>query len=85
MMEQSIRVGSSLGAAIQKARQAKKLTQEQLAAKLQVNGCDMARYTYAKIETGARHIKAEELHAIKEVLGMRYEDFFAQDEKETDA
>ena len=81
MVEQSIRVGSSLGEAIRKARRARKLTQEQLAAKLQVNGCDMARYTYAKIETGARHLTAEELHAIKAILDMRYEDFFAQNEK----
>ena len=37
----------------------------------------MSRGTYGKIEAGIRHISVAELNAIKEVLGMKYEDFFA--------
>ncbi|MCL2588812.1 MAG: helix-turn-helix domain-containing protein [Oscillospiraceae bacterium] len=78
-MEQSVKVGKRLGARIKNARKAKGLTQDQLAAQLQVEGCDLARYTLTRIETGKRHIKVEELEAIGRVLDMRYEDFFAQE------
>ena len=76
MMEQSIRVGSNLGETIKNARRAKGLTQEQLTARLQVNDCDMARYTLARIETGKRHVTVKEINALKAILDMRYEDFF---------
>jgi len=77
VVEQRIKMGSCLGQRIGKARNAKGLTQEQVAAKLQLVGCDMSRSTYGKIEAGIRHISVEELNAIKEVLEMKYEDFFA--------
>lgn len=80
-MEQSIKVGSGLGEKIRKARNAKDWTQDELAAKLQVNGCDMERYTVSRIENGKRHITVAELHILKELLGMCYEDFLMQDEK----
>ena len=79
IVEQSIRAGNCLGQNIRKARLAKKLTQEQLATRLQLLGCDMSRGTYAKIEMGIRHITVPEIDAIKEILDMEYEDFFAQD------
>jgi len=44
-----------VGINIQKARIKNKLTQEQLAAKLQVAGCDITRGALAKIEVGQRH------------------------------
>jgi len=77
VVEQRIKVGSCLGQRIGKARNAKGLTQEQVVTRLQLLGCDMSRGTYGKIEAGIRHISVEELNAIKEILGMRYEDFFA--------
>ncbi|MCL2367885.1 MAG: helix-turn-helix domain-containing protein [Oscillospiraceae bacterium] len=76
-MEQRIKTGNCLGQRIRKARNAKALTQDQLVAKLQLYGCDISRSTYAKIEAGIRHISVGELNALKEVLEMRYEDFFA--------
>lgn len=77
-MDQSIKAGKRLGQSIGKARGAKNLTQEQVVTKLQLFGCDMSRSTYGKIEAGIRHVSVEELEAIKTVLGMRYEDFFAE-------
>ena len=76
-MEQSIKIGTRVGKNIRKARRAKDITQEQLAARLQVIGCDLARSTIGKIETGARHVRADEIAAIKEILEMSYDDFFA--------
>ena len=76
MMEQSIKSDKFIGKNIRKARIAKTMTQEQLAAKLQTLDCDMSRGTLAKIEAGIRHISMKEINTIKEILQMQYEDFF---------
>lgn len=75
---QNIKSDSVIGENIRKARNLANLTQEQLAAKLQIVNCDISRGTLAKIEAGIRHISVEEINAIKEVLNMSYDDFFAQ-------
>ncbi len=75
---QNIKSDSVIGENIRKARNLSNLTQEQLAAKLQIVNCDISRGTLAKIEAGIRHISVEEINAIKDILNMSYEDFFAQ-------
>jgi len=52
------------------------MTQEELSAQLQIHGCDISRGTMAKIEAGIRHISSDELHAIKTILEITYDDFF---------
>lgn len=76
-MAQSIKADKTIGENIRKARVALRMTQEQLAAKMQLLECDISRGTLAKIEAGIRHISVQELGAIKEALGMGYEDFFS--------
>lgn len=51
-------------------------TQEQLAAKLQLNGCDITRSAIAKIEVGQRHLYPDEIILIKEILDVGYDDIF---------
>ncbi|WP_405354375.1 helix-turn-helix domain-containing protein [Ruminococcus sp.] len=51
-------------------------TQDQLAAKLQVDGCDITRSAIAKIEVGQRHIYPDEIKKIHEILGVSYNDMF---------
>ena len=63
-----------VGNKIKILREAKKLTQEQLSAKLQVNGCDITRSALAKIEVGQRHIYIDELKLFKEILETSYEE-----------
>jgi transcriptional regulator with XRE-family HTH domain len=75
-MEQHIKSDKTIGGNIRKNRIAKHMTQEQLAAKLQILDCDISRCTLAKIESGIRHVSVQELSAIKDILNMRYEDFF---------
>lgn len=75
---QNIKSDSVIGENIRKARNLANLTQEQLAAKLQIVNCDISRGTLAKIEAGIRHVTVDEINAIKEVLNMSYDDFFAQ-------
>ena len=49
------------------------LTQEQLAAKVQLAGCDLTRSALAKIECGQRSIYPDELKALHEALQVPYE------------
>ena len=66
----------AIGRNISAIRQSKRLTQEQLSAKLQVIGCDITRSALAKIEVGQRHLYPDELKALKIVLGIRYDELF---------
>ena len=49
------------------------LTQEQLAAKLQLEGLDMTKVMISKIESGVRHVCDAELRALARVLGVSME------------
>lgn len=64
----------AVGANICKLRQNRKMTQEQLSAKLQLLGCDITRSALAKIEVGQRHIYIDEIKLIKEILGVSFDD-----------
>ncbi|MGE4484450.1 MAG: helix-turn-helix domain-containing protein [Oscillospiraceae bacterium] len=66
----------AMGRNISALRQAKGMTQGQLAAKMQVLGCDMTRSALAKIEVGQRHLYPDELKALKTVLGTNYDSLF---------
>jgi transcriptional regulator with XRE-family HTH domain len=63
-----------VGKRIRELRLEMKLTQEQLAAKLQVKGCDVTRSALAKIEVGQRHLYIDELKALKEILCVDFSD-----------
>ena len=63
-----------MGNNLRRLRQRKKLTQEQVAAKLQVRGCDVTRSALAKIEAGQRHVYVDELKALREIFDVSYEE-----------
>lgn len=65
-----------MGNNLRRLRQRKKLTQEQVAAKLQVRGCDVTRSALAKIEVGQRHVYLDELKALREIFDVSYEELF---------
>ena len=52
------------------------MTQELLAAKMQIGGCDITRSAVAKIEVGQRHLYPDEIILIKEILEVSYDDIF---------
>ena len=52
------------------------LTQEQVAAQLQVRGCDVTRSALAKIEVGQRHIYPDEIRLLREILKVSYDELF---------
>ena len=67
-----------VGRNIRALRMAKNWSQEQLAAKLQVCGCDMTRSALAKVEAGQRHIYADEIFLLRGILGCEFEDLFCK-------
>ena len=58
----------SVGNNIRKTREEANMTQDMLATKLQLLGCDITRSAVAKIEVGQRHIYPDEIKLIKEIL-----------------
>lgn len=64
------------GQNIRNIREQKRITQEQLAAKLQLGGCDITRSAVAKIEVGQRHVYPDEIKLIKEILDTSFEELF---------
>ncbi len=68
-----------IGNNIRRLREQAGVTQDYLAAKLQINGCDITRSAVAKIEVGQRHVYPDEIMLIKQILGVSYEQIFAQD------
>lgn len=69
-------IEKKVGNNIRKIREAKGLTQDMLAAKLQLNGCDITRSAVAKIEVGQRHLYPDEIILIREILNTTYESIF---------
>ena len=69
-------IEKKIGNNIRKIREAKGLTQDMLAAKLQLNGCDITRSAVAKIEVGQRHLYPDEVILIRKILNTTYESIF---------
>ena len=69
-------VEKQVGNNIRILRERANMTQEVLAAKLQLHGCDITRSAVAKIEVGQRHLYPDEIILIKKILNVRYEDIF---------
>lgn len=57
-------------------REKRRLTQEQVASKLQTNGCDITRSAVAKIEVGQRHLYPDEIILLKRILNVEYDEIF---------
>ena len=53
-------------------------TQTELAARMQVVGCDLSREIIARIESGFRQTSVFEIDKFVEVFGITYNDLFAQ-------
>ena len=63
-----------LGTHLSWLRKQKKLTQEQLAARMQLLGCDITRSAIAKIEVGQRMLCPDEIKALRSALAVSYDD-----------
>jgi len=72
----NIEIEKKIGQNIKALREKIGMTQDVLASKLQVNGCDITRSAVAKIEVGQRHLYPDEIILIKDILKVTYEDIF---------
>ena len=73
----NISVEKRIGKNIKFLREKANMTQDMLAAKLQLRGCDITRSAVAKIEVGQRHLYPDEIILLKEILNVSYDDIFS--------
>lgn len=66
------RIGQNLRA----LRERRGMTQDALAARLQLCGCDITRSALAKIEVGQRHLYPDEIIRFKQLLETTYDEIF---------
>jgi transcriptional regulator with XRE-family HTH domain len=76
-MEQSV-PSNLVGPTIRRLREAHEWTQETLAARCNLSGCDITRGTLAKIEAEIRGVNDRELITIASALGVSIGDLFPQ-------
>lgn len=69
-------VEKRVGQNIRRLRERAGLTQDAVAVRLQVRGCDITRSAVAKIEVGQRHIYPDEIRHIRQILSTTYEELF---------
>lgn len=70
----NIKIEKIIGSNIRDLRMSKKMTQEDLATQLQLNGSDITRSALAKIEVGQRHIYVDEIIHLKKILNISFEE-----------
>jgi len=69
-------IEKKIGRNISVLREKAGLTQDQVAARLQTNGCDITRSALAKIEVGQRHLYPDEIVLLKKILSTTYDEIF---------
>lgn len=69
-------IETKVGNNIRRIRESKGMTQDALAAQLQLLDCDITRSAVAKIEVGQRHIYPDEIILIRQVLNTTFDAIF---------
>ena len=70
-------IEKEIGNNIRLLREKAGLTQDQLSARIQIEGCDITRSALAKIEVGQRHLYPDEIIIIKNALNVSFDDIFS--------
>ena len=73
---QKIRQDRNMGKNIKMLRNRCEMTQEQVASKLHLMGCDISRSYYSRYETGELNIPITVIIALKQIFDCNYDDFF---------
>ena len=76
MIDVNKAVEKKVGNNIRRIRESQGMTQDMLAAKLQLNGCDITRSAIAKIEVGQRHLYPDEVILIRNILNTTFDSIF---------
>lgn len=72
-------IEKKIGNNIRLLRERAGYTQDYVAAKLQLSGCDITRSAVAKIEVGQRHLYPDEIILLKKILSATYDEIFRLD------
>ena len=82
--EQKIKSDSmiNIGGNIHVIRKAKQIRQKDMVREMQLRGIPITREAYVKIEGGRQHIYASQLEAIRDILGVSYDELLTREEKE---
>lgn len=75
-MSQKLKQDINIGSNIRKLRINAGLTQEQVVARLQVEGVDISRSSYSQIECGTYSIRISELKGLAKLYHVDYNAFF---------
>ena len=70
-------IEKAVGQNIRSLREKAGLTQENLSAYMQIEGCDITRSALAKIEVGQRHLYPDEIIVIRKILKVNYDDILS--------
>ena len=73
----NVSIERKIGDNIRRLREKIGFTQEYVATKLQLEGCDITRSALAKIEVGQRHLYPDEIIFPKKILHTNYEEIFS--------
>jgi transcriptional regulator with XRE-family HTH domain len=73
-------IEARIGRNLRRLREEAGMTQDTLAARLQLGGCDITRSAVAKIEVGQRHLYPDEIMLIKQILRVEYDDIFRDEQ-----
>ena len=74
----------NIGKNIRRSRKERKISQKEMAEKMQLLRIPITRETYVKLERGIRNVGASELKAIKEILDTSYEQLLAETEEQNE-
>jgi len=74
----------NIGKNIRRIRKERKISQKEMAEKMQLLRIPITRETYVKLERGIRNVGASELKAIKEILDTSYEQLLAETEEQNE-
>ena len=65
-----------IGKNLRRIRENKNMTQNEVSAKLQLQGCDITRSALAKIEVGQRHLYPDEIILLKQIYNVSFDEIF---------
>ncbi len=75
-MSEKIKQDISIGDNLRVLRRNAKLSQEEVAAKLQIMGLSVSREMLSQMELGRYNIRVSILLALKQIYNVNFEDFF---------
>lgn len=79
----NVSVEKRIGGNVRRLRERAGITQETVAIRMQLRGCDITRSAIAKIEVGQRHLYPDEIVLLKTILQADYDEIFCLDESGT--